>query len=84
MSSTCPTATYHMSHFFFLFCDQAWLTEIHEYAQQDVVLMLLGNKARHYAKYLETTNTVDMHAKKNICLSLKASNIASLAKRCLV
>uniref|UniRef100_A0A3B3U0Z7 small monomeric GTPase n=1 Tax=Poecilia latipinna TaxID=48699 RepID=A0A3B3U0Z7_9TELE len=24
---------------------QAWLTEIHEYAQQDVVLMLLGNKA---------------------------------------
>uniref|UniRef100_A0A8D3B3D9 small monomeric GTPase n=1 Tax=Scophthalmus maximus TaxID=52904 RepID=A0A8D3B3D9_SCOMX len=25
------------------FC--AWLTEIHEYAQQDVVLMLLGNKA---------------------------------------
>uniref|UniRef100_A0AAZ3P659 small monomeric GTPase n=1 Tax=Oncorhynchus tshawytscha TaxID=74940 RepID=A0AAZ3P659_ONCTS len=24
---------------------KAWLTEIHEYAQQDVVLMLLGNKA---------------------------------------
>ncbi|XP_047214409.1 ras-related protein Rab-26-like isoform X4 [Girardinichthys multiradiatus] len=24
---------------------QAWLTEIHQYAQQDVVLMLLGNKA---------------------------------------
>ncbi|XP_037544950.1 ras-related protein Rab-26-like [Nematolebias whitei] len=24
---------------------QAWLTEIHEFAQQDVVLMLLGNKA---------------------------------------
>uniref|UniRef100_A0A3B3QWN4 small monomeric GTPase n=1 Tax=Paramormyrops kingsleyae TaxID=1676925 RepID=A0A3B3QWN4_9TELE len=24
---------------------QAWLTEIHEYAQQNVVLMLLGNKA---------------------------------------
>ncbi|XP_061740775.1 ras-related protein Rab-26-like [Nerophis ophidion] len=24
---------------------QAWLTEIHEYAQQDVVLMILGNKA---------------------------------------
>uniref|UniRef100_A0A8C7Y3K6 RAB26, member RAS onco family n=1 Tax=Oryzias sinensis TaxID=183150 RepID=A0A8C7Y3K6_9TELE len=24
---------------------QSWLTEIHEYAQQDVVLMLLGNKA---------------------------------------
>lgn len=31
---------------------QAWLTEIHEYAQQDVVLMLLGNKARHCGKYL--------------------------------
>uniref|UniRef100_A0A8C5GPG0 small monomeric GTPase n=1 Tax=Gouania willdenowi TaxID=441366 RepID=A0A8C5GPG0_GOUWI len=28
---------------------QAWLTEIHEYAQQDVVLMLLGNKARQSA-----------------------------------
>lgn len=25
---------------------QAWLTEIHEYAQQDVVVMLLGNKVR--------------------------------------
>uniref|UniRef100_A0A668AXB2 small monomeric GTPase n=1 Tax=Myripristis murdjan TaxID=586833 RepID=A0A668AXB2_9TELE len=24
---------------------RAWLTEIHEYAQQDVVIMLLGNKA---------------------------------------
>lgn len=23
---------------------QAWLTEIHEYAQSDVVIMLLGNK----------------------------------------
>uniref|UniRef100_A0A3B4UCB4 small monomeric GTPase n=1 Tax=Seriola dumerili TaxID=41447 RepID=A0A3B4UCB4_SERDU len=29
---------------------QAWLTEIHEYAQQDVVLMLLGNKARSPTK----------------------------------
>lgn len=29
---------------------QAWLTEIHEYAQEDVVLMLLGNKARHCGK----------------------------------
>ncbi|XP_054620990.1 ras-related protein Rab-25 isoform X2 [Dunckerocampus dactyliophorus] len=25
--------------------NRAWLTEIHEYAQQDVVIMLLGNKA---------------------------------------
>lgn len=25
---------------------QSWLTEIHEYAQQDVVLMLLGNKVK--------------------------------------
>lgn len=25
---------------------QAWLTEIHEYAQKDVVIMLLGNKVR--------------------------------------
>uniref|UniRef100_A0A668AEZ5 small monomeric GTPase n=1 Tax=Myripristis murdjan TaxID=586833 RepID=A0A668AEZ5_9TELE len=31
---------------------QAWLTEIHEYAQQDVVLMLLGNKARHCGKFI--------------------------------
>lgn len=23
---------------------QAWLTEVHEYAQRDVVIMLLGNK----------------------------------------
>ncbi|KAG2456078.1 RAB26 protein, partial [Polypterus senegalus] len=30
---------------FFIGPPQAWLTEIHEYAQQDVVLMLLGNKA---------------------------------------
>lgn len=27
---------------------QAWLTEIHEYAQQDVVVMLLGNKVRTF------------------------------------
>ncbi|CAG5909881.1 unnamed protein product [Menidia menidia] len=29
----------------FFSLQQAWLTEIHEYAQQDVVVMLLGNKA---------------------------------------
>lgn len=30
---------------FFVPCTlQAWLTEIHEYAQKDVVIMLLGNK----------------------------------------
>lgn len=28
----------------FLLSPQAWLTEIHEYAQKDVVIMLLGNK----------------------------------------
>lgn len=40
------------SWFFFSFFShhQAWLTEIHEYAQEDVVLMLLGNKARHCGK----------------------------------
>lgn len=27
---------------------QAWLTEIHEYTQQDVVVMLLGNKVRTF------------------------------------
>uniref|UniRef100_G3PB72 small monomeric GTPase n=1 Tax=Gasterosteus aculeatus aculeatus TaxID=481459 RepID=G3PB72_GASAC len=32
---------------------QAWLTEIHEYAQQDVVLMLLGNKVRDRVKELQ-------------------------------
>lgn len=40
----------HVLHFFtnlVLFLHfQAWLTEIHEYAQQDVVVMLLGNKVR--------------------------------------
>lgn len=29
---------------------QAWLTEIHEYAQQDVVVMLLGNKVRTFCQ----------------------------------
>ncbi len=28
-----------------IFCCQAWLAEIHEYAQDDVVIMLLGNKS---------------------------------------
>lgn len=27
---------------------QAWLTEIHEYAQKDVVIMLLGNKVCNF------------------------------------
>lgn len=31
------------------FPTQAWLTEIQEYAQQDVVLMLLGNKVGTWA-----------------------------------
>lgn len=34
-------------------CVQAWLTEIHEYAQQDVVVMLLGNKVRPRCQYAE-------------------------------
>ena len=36
------------SSHWFLFClsFKAWLTEIHEYAQKDVVIMLLGNKVR--------------------------------------
>ncbi|KAK1164752.1 ras-related protein Rab-26-like [Acipenser oxyrinchus oxyrinchus] len=48
-------AYYRDAHALLLFYDvtnktsfdniQAWLTEIYEYAQQDVVLMLLGNKA---------------------------------------
>uniref|UniRef100_A0A8C3F1T8 small monomeric GTPase n=1 Tax=Chrysemys picta bellii TaxID=8478 RepID=A0A8C3F1T8_CHRPI len=33
---------------------QAWLTEIHEYAQQDVVLMLLGNK-EYGVPFMETS-----------------------------
>lgn len=89
MFSACLTATCHFSRFSVLFCDQAWLTEIHEYAQQDVVLMLLGNKARHYEKYLEATSTVDRHAKVGcetflvgkMCLNLRAlKNLYSLAK----
>lgn len=32
---------------------QAWLTEIHEYAQQDVVVMLLGNKVRPRCQRVE-------------------------------
>lgn len=46
---------------FILLCYQAWLTEIHEYAQQDVVLMLLGNKASNYVKYLEATRTLNIN-----------------------
>uniref|UniRef100_A0A3B5LWX2 small monomeric GTPase n=1 Tax=Xiphophorus couchianus TaxID=32473 RepID=A0A3B5LWX2_9TELE len=34
----------------------AWLTEIHEYAQQDVVLMLLGNKASGQTNYKKKKN----------------------------
>ena len=32
-------------HNIFIIFLQAWLTEINEYAQEDVVIMLLGNKA---------------------------------------
>ncbi|KAJ0058105.1 hypothetical protein NL108_007382, partial [Boleophthalmus pectinirostris] len=35
---------------------RAWLSEIHEYAQQDVVLMLLGNKARHCGLSADSTH----------------------------
>lgn len=54
----CPN--YMLSCRSVLCCDQAWLTEIHEYAQQDVVLMLLGNKASQPDKPLEATSTLDM------------------------
>lgn len=55
----CLTAA-HLPSLFVLCHYQAWLTEIHEYAQQDVVLMLLGNKARHYGKVIVTVvrNTI--------------------------
>uniref|UniRef100_A0A671Q6N6 Ras-related protein Rab-37-like n=1 Tax=Sinocyclocheilus anshuiensis TaxID=1608454 RepID=A0A671Q6N6_9TELE len=33
---------------------RAWLTEIHEYAQDDVVIMLLGNKSSIHIKPLQT------------------------------
>lgn len=35
-AQACPGSTHPLP--------QAWLTEIHEYAQRDVVIMLLGNK----------------------------------------
>uniref|UniRef100_A0A670JI52 small monomeric GTPase n=1 Tax=Podarcis muralis TaxID=64176 RepID=A0A670JI52_PODMU len=34
---------------------QAWLTEIHEYAKQDVVLMLLGNKVSQASSWQNNT-----------------------------
>lgn len=40
----------YVIHVPFYSLPQAWLTEIHEYAQKDVVVMLLGNKARHRGK----------------------------------
>lgn len=38
---------------------QAWLTEIHEYAQQDVVVMLLGNKVRPCCQHWEMDGQMD-------------------------
>lgn len=38
---------------------QAWLTEIHEYAQQDVVVMLLGNKVRPRRQHWVTRGQMD-------------------------
>lgn len=40
-------------------CLQAWLTEIHEYAQQDVVVMLLGNKVRPCCQHWEILGWTD-------------------------
>lgn len=40
-------------------CLQAWLTEIHEYAQQDVVVMLLGNKVRPCCQHGEMDGQMD-------------------------
>lgn len=31
---------------------KAWLTEIHEYAQKDVVIMLLGNKVSEASSFI--------------------------------
>ncbi|KPP68269.1 hypothetical protein Z043_113065 [Scleropages formosus] len=45
MAQTCSFLSIHAPGCPLPSVAQAWLTEIHEYAQQDVVLMLLGNKA---------------------------------------
>ena len=50
------------------FCDifllfQAWLTEINEYAQEDVVIMLLGNKADMASERLIKTEDGEKLAK---------------------
>ena len=47
-------------YYSFLFLhQQAWLTEIHEYAQQDVVVMLLGNKVRPCCQCWEMAGWTD-------------------------
>ena len=42
---------------------QAWLTEINEYAQEDVVIMLLGNKADMASERLIKTEDGEKLAK---------------------
>lgn len=45
-----PSALSYTVCFFSTF--KAWLTEIHEYAQKDVVIMLLGNKVSKASFFL--------------------------------
>uniref|UniRef100_A0AAQ5X3Z7 small monomeric GTPase n=2 Tax=Amphiprion TaxID=80969 RepID=A0AAQ5X3Z7_AMPOC len=45
-------------------CGKAWLTEIHEYAQKDVVIMLLGNKSDMAAERVVKTEEGEKLAKE--------------------
>lgn len=53
---SCSEFLHHSLLYFHL---QAWLTEIHEYAQQDVVVMLLGNKVRPCCQHWEIDGQMD-------------------------
>lgn len=49
---------------------QAWLTEINEYAQEDVVIMLLGNKADMASERVIGQEDGEKLAKVNILLPI--------------
>lgn len=46
---------------------QAWLTEIHEYAQRDVVIMLLGNKVSATCWASPSTASAPPRHPKSVC-----------------
>ena len=54
---------------------QAWLTEINEYAQEDVVIMLLGNKADMAGERLIKTEDGEKLAKVSSSYRISSTQI---------